>query len=219
MSRTFLEFLEEAGIAPDLIEFVRRVVDHPEQLYSLSSEQQAYWENRIDHVLSMVQMSQDAPGGTKGEDHRMRVQIADDHSKYRSSLRAALERHPGIEVIAEADNGKTALDQARENRPDVVLMDINMPVMDGIEATRQLVLLFPDLPVIMLSVHEDVEYRRMAFRVGASDSSARTATTRTSSKPSTSTGKPGEPLGREPCDTPQGGPTYSTILPPPGRVA
>ena len=99
----------------------------------------------------------------------MKVQIADDHGKYRSSLRKALERHPDIEVIAEAENGKVAVDQARENRPDVVLMDINMPVMDGIEATRQLVLLFPDLPVIMLSVHEDVEYRQMAFRVGASD--------------------------------------------------
>jgi CheY-like chemotaxis protein len=168
MPRTFLEFLEEAGIAPDLIDFVRRVVDHPEDLYTLPPERQAYWENRIDQVLSMVDVSKEGPASLKGADP-MKVQIADDHSKYRSSLRAALERHPEIEVIAESENGKMALDQAREHRPDVVLMDINMPVMDGIEATRQLVLLFPDLPVIMLSVHEDIEYRRMAFRVGASD--------------------------------------------------
>jgi len=95
MHRTFLEFLEEAGIAPDLIDFVRRVVDHPEDLYTLPPERQAYWENRIDQVLSMVDVSKEGPASLKGADP-MKVQIADDHSKYRSSLRAALERHPEI---------------------------------------------------------------------------------------------------------------------------
>ncbi|SNB46537.1 response regulator transcription factor [Geobacter sp. DSM 9736] len=88
----------------------------------------------------------------------IRVLIADDHTLVRKGFRALLEKEPDMVTVGEADSGLAALQQARECRPDVVLMDITMPGMNGIEATRALLAEFPDIRVIALSMHSD---RRM----------------------------------------------------------
>lgn len=82
----------------------------------------------------------------------MRVLLADDNARFRGVLRRLLERDPDIVVVAEADNGARAVDLAAEVAPDVVLMDVSMPGLDGLEATHALKSRLPDVTVLMLSV-------------------------------------------------------------------
>lgn len=84
----------------------------------------------------------------------MRIVIADDHALFRDGLRSLLEAR-GVEVIAEAKNGREALEQAREHRPDIVLMDLTMPEMGGLEATRLISAELPDVKVVVLTASED----------------------------------------------------------------
>lgn len=86
---------------------------------------------------------------------RIRVLLADDHLILRQGLADLLSRDPGIEVVGQAPNGEVALQLARALRPEVVLMDINMPKMNGIESTRALHAEFPDIVIIGLSMHEE----------------------------------------------------------------
>jgi two-component system response regulator NreC len=85
----------------------------------------------------------------------IKVLLVDDHKIVREGIRALLDAKPDIEVVAEADNGYRALQAARELTPDVVVMDVTMPDLNGIEATRRLVDDFPDIKVIALSIHSD----------------------------------------------------------------
>jgi DNA-binding NarL/FixJ family response regulator len=85
-------------------------------------------------------------------DPRVRVLLADDNAQFRFVLRQLLERDPGISVVAEANDGSEALELVEEHLPDVVVMDISMPGIDGLEATYALKSRFPDLTVLMLSV-------------------------------------------------------------------
>ena len=94
--------------------------------------------------------------------------LVDDHDVVRTGLRSFLETQPGFEVIAEAKNGLEALEKAREVRPDIVLMDITMPDMDGIEATQQLKALYPECQILVLTVHTDKQYFMKMLSVGAS---------------------------------------------------
>lgn len=98
---------------------------------------------------------------------KTRILIADDHDVVRSGLRALLHSFPDFAVIAEAADGEEAVQLARERKPDVILMDISMPRLDGIEATTQIMEQQPDARVVILSVHEDEEYVRRILKAGA----------------------------------------------------
>ncbi|MDQ1304569.1 MAG: hypothetical protein QG671_396 [Actinomycetota bacterium] len=99
----------------------------------------------------------------------VRVLIVDDHPIFRAGLRERLETEPGsIEVVGEAGDGATARSMTAAIRPDVVLMDISMPGMNGIEATRVISAEFPDVEVIILSVYDDDQYVHAALEAGAS---------------------------------------------------
>ena len=96
-----------------------------------------------------------------------RVIIADDHALVREGMRMMLTGEPGIEVIAEATNGQEALELCRDLRPDLVLMDVRMPEMDGLEATRAIKAELPTTSVLVVTSNESPEYLLDAIRVGA----------------------------------------------------
>ena len=95
------------------------------------------------------------------------ILIADDHALVRAGIRAFLERIPNIEVVAEASDGREAVELVAKRQPDIVLMDIAMPGLNGLEATRQIVKLWPGVRVIVLSMHASEEYVWQALRAGA----------------------------------------------------
>jgi DNA-binding NarL/FixJ family response regulator len=97
----------------------------------------------------------------------IRIVLADDNKIFRQSLRSVLEKQPRLEVVAEAENGQSAVEEVSTHRPDVVFMDINMPFMDGIEATRLITERFPGTKVIVLSVHDAEAFSGRAFAAGA----------------------------------------------------
>jgi len=100
-----------------------------------------------------------------GED--IRVLIVDDHAIVRDGIKAAIEALGGFSVVGEAENGKEAVSRTRELNPDVVIMDIGMPVLNGIEATRQIVKTVPGTRVLMLSMHNDEKYIFQSLKAGA----------------------------------------------------
>jgi two-component system response regulator NreC len=98
---------------------------------------------------------------------QIRILLVDDHTILREGLRARLELEPDMQVVGEAEDGRTAVDQARLLQPDVVVMDISMPLLNGIEATRQIKCLPYKIEVLMLSMHEDEGFIRQALTAGA----------------------------------------------------
>jgi DNA-binding NarL/FixJ family response regulator len=96
-----------------------------------------------------------------------RILIADDHALVREGLRTMLSGEEGIEVIAEANDGQQALTLCRELQPQLVLMDVRMPVMDGLEATRKIKQEMPKTSVMMVTMHENPEYLFEAVKAGA----------------------------------------------------
>ncbi|HEY5901518.1 MAG TPA: response regulator transcription factor [Anaerolineales bacterium] len=98
----------------------------------------------------------------------IRLMLVDDHDVVRTGLRSFLETQPDMKVVAEARNGEDALRRAAEARPQIVLMDITMPGMDGLESTRQLKSLMPECLVVALTVHEDKQYFMEMMGAGAS---------------------------------------------------
>jgi DNA-binding NarL/FixJ family response regulator len=98
-----------------------------------------------------------------------RLLIVDDHDLIRESTRLMLEGVPDLEVVGEAVNGRHALELCRQLRPDLVLMDVRMPDMDGLTATREIKKEMPAISVLMVSAYESVDYRRDAARAGATD--------------------------------------------------
>jgi DNA-binding NarL/FixJ family response regulator len=97
----------------------------------------------------------------------IKVMVVDDHSIVREGIRILLEKFPDLCVVAEADNGRKALELAADLAPHVVLMDMTMPGMNGIEATQRLVAGHPELRVLILSMHKDKRFVSQAFRTGA----------------------------------------------------
>jgi DNA-binding NarL/FixJ family response regulator len=98
---------------------------------------------------------------------RIRVLIADDHSLVRAGIRALLDKLPDMEVVAEASNGREALKLVGQHQPNVVLMDIAMPELNGLEAIRQLTKEFPKIQGIILSMYSDEEHVSRALQAGA----------------------------------------------------
>ena len=98
----------------------------------------------------------------------IKIVIADDHKIIRDGICSLLEKHPYMEVVAEVDNGREAVEVTRQLAPDVVIMDISMPGLNGIEATRKITEYNPDIKVIGLSMHADVEYVSGLLKAGAS---------------------------------------------------
>lgn len=97
----------------------------------------------------------------------LRVMLADDHTLFREALRMVLELEPDIEVVAEAENGHRVLECIDQARPDVVCMDLNMPGLNGVETTRRVLSLHPQVKVIGLSAHVDRDRVAEMFRAGA----------------------------------------------------
>ena len=98
----------------------------------------------------------------------LRVVLADDHPIVRSGIRAELERLPGVQVVAEASDGREALELVALHKPHVVFMDISMRGLNGLEATARLVRDYPQTRVVILSMHQNEEYYWQALRAGAS---------------------------------------------------
>ncbi len=98
----------------------------------------------------------------------IRIVIADDQELIRESLKIVLSANEDMEVVGLAGNGQEALDLVKKEKPDVVLMDIRMPVMDGVECTRQVKELYPNTRIIILTTFDDDEYVFGAIKYGAS---------------------------------------------------
>jgi two-component system, NarL family, response regulator NreC len=96
-----------------------------------------------------------------------KVLLVDDHAILREGLRMVLEAQPGISVVGEAENGREALEMVEELHPDVVVMDIAMPQMNGAEATRQIKRRFPATKVLILTMHENQQYLIQIVNAGA----------------------------------------------------
>lgn len=96
-----------------------------------------------------------------------KIVIIDDHQLFREGVKRILEFEPTFQVVAEGNDGTEAVELVSEHNPDVVLMDINMPNMNGVEATSQLVDRFPETKVIILSIHDDENYVTHALKTGA----------------------------------------------------
>ncbi len=98
----------------------------------------------------------------------IRVLLAEDHTIVRKGLRSLLDKESGIKVIGEAEDGRDAIKKTEALQPDVVVMDIAMPGLNGLEATRQLKKRFPEMKFIILTVHANEEYVLQTLRAGAS---------------------------------------------------
>jgi DNA-binding NarL/FixJ family response regulator len=98
---------------------------------------------------------------------RIRILLADDHAVVRQGFRMILSAHSDLEIVGEAGNGREAVELAATLRPDVVVMDVTMPELNGIEATRRLTAENPHIRVVALSMHKDSVYVREILRAGA----------------------------------------------------
>jgi len=97
----------------------------------------------------------------------IRILLADDHTMVRDGLRALLNGQQGVEIVAEAADGRECIQMAEDHSPDVVMMDIAMPKMNGIEATRRILAANPSAGVVILSMHQDESYVLQSLKAGA----------------------------------------------------
>jgi two-component system, NarL family, response regulator NreC len=97
----------------------------------------------------------------------VRILLADDHTVMRAGLRLLLERHENFEVVGEAADGRQAVEIAAEQKPAVVVMDVAMPHLNGVEAARQILSRNPDIAIVMLSMHSDESYVLRSLKAGA----------------------------------------------------
>ena len=98
---------------------------------------------------------------------KLRILLADDHKIVREGLRTLINSQPDMQVVGEAANGREVLVKARELKPDVVVMDLSMPELNGLQATERLKIERPEMKVVALTAHEDEGYLRQLCKVGA----------------------------------------------------
>lgn len=98
---------------------------------------------------------------------KIRILLADDHTILRDGIRALLDDEPNMILVGEAEDGRTAVKLACELKPDVVIMDIGMPLLNGLEATRQIKRQLPGTEVLILTMHDNEEYIRQVLAAGA----------------------------------------------------
>jgi len=98
----------------------------------------------------------------------LRILLADDHTMFRDGLQNLFDQQPGMQVVGQAQDGMEAVARARELKPDVVLMDVTMPLLNGIEATRRIHEECPSVRVVILSMHADLRFVTECLRAGAS---------------------------------------------------
>ena len=101
------------------------------------------------------------------DDPMTRIMLADDHAVMRTGLRLVLERQADFQVVGEASDGREAVAMAQKLTPDVLVMDIGMPNLNGIEAARQLAAAAPQMAIVILSMHSDESYVLRALKAGA----------------------------------------------------
>ena len=99
--------------------------------------------------------------------NRIRILLADDHAVVRQGFRAILGQQPDMVIVGEAGNGREALALAQETTPDVIVMDVAMPELNGMEATRRLTNSLPKVRILALSMHKDAIYVREMLKAGA----------------------------------------------------
>lgn len=99
---------------------------------------------------------------------KIRVLLAEDHTIVRQGLRSILHGQEGIHIVGEAEDGREAVDLVQQLQPDIVLMDLSMPLLSGLEATRQIKSQVPQVQVLVLTVHDDEEYIFQILQAGAS---------------------------------------------------
>jgi len=97
----------------------------------------------------------------------LRILVADDHALLRQGIRSLLEARLGWQVVGEAVNGREAVEKAAQLKPDLVLLDITMPELNGIEATRQILKAVPETEVLILTMHESEKTMREVLQAGA----------------------------------------------------
>lgn len=119
-------------------------------------------------MCSVHDADAEAPRAGSAGERPIRVLIADDQALLRGGLRAMLEAEPGVEVVAEAGDGAEAVDAALRTHPDVILMDVRMPKLDGIEATRRILAAGSRARILVITTFDLDEYAYEALRAGAS---------------------------------------------------
>src|SRR5271163_2401747 len=96
-----------------------------------------------------------------------RVLLADDHKLMRTGLRLIVDQHPEFTVVGEADDGRQAVALVETLKPDVIVMDVGMPKLNGIEAAAQIAQMSPEIAIVMLSMHSDESYVLRSLKAGA----------------------------------------------------
>ena len=111
-------------------------------------------------------MPQSAAMRAKRLDRRVRVLIADDHPVIRGMVRSTLQQHPEFEVCGEAADGAQAVEEAKKLKPDVVVLNVSMPILNGFEAAREIRATLPKSAIVILSSHADETFVREAKEIG-----------------------------------------------------
>ena len=112
-------------------------------------------------------MSPPANVNAQAMDRRLRILIADDHPIIRKAVRSTLERHPRFEVCGEAEDGFKAIEEAHKLKPDVVVLNVSMPVLDGFGAAREIKATLPETAIVILSASANARFVEEARRIGA----------------------------------------------------
>ncbi len=151
---------------PGVTQLVNR--DHPVLSSSEIGNAQIRWGDFPVHITGKSPHQRSLPLGGWETEKTLRVLIADDHGIVRSGLRLLLERQADIEVVGEAADGVEARDLAVRERPDLAILDVKMPKLTGLQATREIKRQAPEVSVLILSMHDDERYLFEALKAGAS---------------------------------------------------